>query len=609
MDGFDAVFHEVDHAAPPFWSWGVGLCEVAADRLDVAVALGRAAQELDLDLHAPARGGLGLVGEKVLLTGQGLGGDVLPCGLGVVAVVADPDLKGAAGREAALNVDEGLGRHIVGRHRHGLLELDRVHGLVEGQGAHGALVLGVGGGDGQGVVAVQQLEPLVGRDLELVGVAEGGRVGAQRGGVQFLHDRDLMAVGVGDGVLVGGRRGGEAAEVGVAAADDGRPVIGDGAHGAGGVGALGPGRVVCLDAILHARPSVGDGVGVAPGAAAVNLCPCAVVHLALQLVAGKVAVGIGRLSPRDAQVFAADDLARDSDGAGGRGRLVVDDCVAAVRVGGVGDQEIRGQITSGAQAEVAEEGVAPGQRAIVPDEAGVEGRPGIGVPQPVVPRLIGVDIVVGVGSGRGRDGSDAAGVVAEYRQLAAAHMVAREVDLGAGQGENLVHTGLRPAAVRGALADGDGGGEQGGPLVGREAVEEAGDGVVWVVAAPDVGRVGSLIRRVLRGVPLARALVAVEPLAQVGVDVAVIAVVSAVAVAVGRLHRVEAQQLDDLVGHEGDAVGGVAGVVFVGLDPDDRRAVEAAELDFCLVGKASEGLRHESCLLSVGFSSGKYAKK
>lgn len=113
----------------------------------------------------------------------------------------------------------------------------------------------------------------------------------------------------------------------------------------------------------------------------------------------------------------------------------------------------------------------------------------------------------------------------------------------------------------------------------------------------------------LRGVPLARALVAVEPLAQVGVDVAVIAVVSAVAVAVGRLHRVEAQQLDDLVGHEGDAVGGVAGVVFVGLDPDDRRAVEAAELDFCLVGKASEGLRHESCLLSVGFSSGKYAKK
>ena len=236
-------------------------------------------------------------------------------------------------------------------------------------------------------------------------------------------------------------------------------------------------------------------------------------------------------------------------------------------------------------------------------------RPGIGVPQPVVPRLIGVDIIVGVGSGRGRDGSDAAGVVAEDRQLAAAHMVAREVDLGAGQGENLVHAGLRPAAVRGALADGDGGGEQSGPLVGREAVEEAGDGVVGVVAVINMGRVGGLIRRVLCGVPLARSGVAVEPLAQVGVDVAVVAPVSAVAVAVGRLHRVEAQQLDDLVGHEGDAVGRVAGVVFVGLDPDDRRAVEAAELDFCLVGKASEGLRHESCLLSVGFSSGKYAKK
>ena len=66
----------------------------------------------------------------------------------------------------------------------------------------------------------------------------------------------------------------------------------------------------------------------------------------------------------------------------------------------------------------------------------------------------------------------------------------------------------------------------------------------------------------LRGVPLARGGVTVEPLAQVGVDVAVVAVVSAVAVAVGALLRVEAQQLDDLVGHERDAVGGVACVIF-----------------------------------------------
>ena len=191
-------------------------------------------------------------------------------------------------------------------------------------------------------------------------------------------------------------------------------------------------------------------------------------------------------------------------------------------------------------------------------------------------------------------------------------MVAREVDLGAGQGENLVHAVFRPTAVRGALADGDGGGEQGGPLVGREAVEEAGDGVVGVVgvvAVPYVARARRCVCAVLRGVPLACGGVAVEPLAQVGVDVAVVAVVSAVAVAVGTLLCVEAQQLDDLVGHEGGAVSRVAGVVFVCLDPDDRRAVEAAELDFCLVGKASEGLRHESCLLSVGFSSGKYAKK
>ena len=67
-------------------------------------------------------------------------------------------------------------------------------------------------------------------------------------------------------------------------------------------------------------------------------------------------------------------------------------------------------------------------------------------------------------------------------------MVAREVDLGAGQGENLVHAGLRPAAVRGALTDGDGGGEQGGPLVGREAIEETGEGLVLVDAVPHVGR-------------------------------------------------------------------------------------------------------------------------
>ena len=53
----------------------------------------------------------------------------------VVAVVADPDLKRAAGREIALNVDEGLGRHGVGLHSEGLLELDGRDGLGEGQRA------------------------------------------------------------------------------------------------------------------------------------------------------------------------------------------------------------------------------------------------------------------------------------------------------------------------------------------------------------------------------------------------------------------------------------------------------------------------------------------
>ena len=44
-------------------------------------------------------------------------------------------MKRAAGREIALNVDEGLGRHGVGLHSEGLLELDGRDGLGEGQRA------------------------------------------------------------------------------------------------------------------------------------------------------------------------------------------------------------------------------------------------------------------------------------------------------------------------------------------------------------------------------------------------------------------------------------------------------------------------------------------
>ena len=92
-------------------------------------------------------------------------------------------------------------------------------------------------------------------------------------------------------------------------------------------------------------------------------------------------------------------------------------------------------------------------------------------------------------------------------------------------------------------------------------------------AVPDVGGVRRLVCGVLCGVPLAGSRGAVEPLAQVRVDVAVVAVAAAVAVAVTRFCRVEAQHLDDLVGHERDAVGGVACVVLIGHDPDDRAAV------------------------------------
>ena len=74
---------------------------------------------------------------------------------------------------------------------------------------------------------------------------------------------------------------------------------------------------------------------------------------------------------------------------------------------------------------------------------------------------------------------------------------------------------------------------------------------------------------------------------------------AAVAVAVTRFCCVEAQHLDDLVGHERDAVGGVACVVLIGHDPDDRAAVQAAELDLRLVCEVAQFLGHELCLLSV----------
>ena len=432
-------------------------------------------------------------------------------------------------------------------------------------------------------------------------MAEGHGVAAQRDAVQHLHDVDLMAVGVGDGVLVGRGRRAEAAEGAVRAADDGRSVIGDGAGDAGGVRALRAGGVVCLYAVLHTCPSVGDGVGVAARGSLVDLRPCAAPDLALQNVAGEVAVGVGGGRPRDAQVLAAEHFARDSDGRRRCGRLIVDHCIASIRVDGVGDQEIRGQITSGAQAVAAAVGVVPVQSAIGADAAGVVGRAGIGVPQPVVPRGTRARVagIVGIGDAGGRHGGDAAVVVAEDRQLAAADVVAAQADLSAGQGEDLVRAGLRPAAVCGALADRDGGVQQSRPLVGGEGVQKTGEATVRVDTVPDVGGVRRLVCGVLCGVPLAGSRGAVEPLAQVRVDVAVVAVAAAVAVAVTRFCCVEAQHLDDLVGHERDAVGGVACVVLIGHDPDDRAAVQAAELDLRLVCEVAQFLGHELCLLSV----------
>ncbi len=408
MELFDAVLSVLDSHISP-----TSLCKVAADGLHIADLGCGSAQQLDPDLHAPRPCCLGGVGEKVLLTVQGLGGDVLPRRARVVAVVADLDGQGAAGREILLNVDEGLGRHGVGRHRDGLHELDRGDGLGEGLRPGDARALGVGGRDRQRVAAVQDPQPCVAREGEGGGAPEGRGVRPQRHAVQLFDDRDLMAVGVGDGVLVGRGRGRIAPEVPVAATDDRGPVVDDGAGDAGGVCGLRICRVVCLHAELDRAPSVGDGRGVGAGRALVDLRPCSAVDLLLEDVAREVAVRVGGLSPRDRRVLAADDLRRHGDRGRGGGGLVVDDRVAPIRVSGVGDQEIGGQITSGAQAVVAAVGAAPAQRAVRTDVAGEVGRPGIGVRKPPVPCGICARVagVVGVGDALGRHGGDAAGVV------------------------------------------------------------------------------------------------------------------------------------------------------------------------------------------------------
>ena len=179
-------------------------------------------------------------------------------------------------------------------------------------------------------------------------------------------------------------------------------------------------------------------------------------------------------------------------------------------------------------------------------------------------------------------------------------MIAGEADLCAGQEEDLVCAALRPAAISGAFADRVGGAQEGVALVGREGIQEAGDRVVGVyVGVPYLARGRGSIGRVLRGVPCAGGCGAVEPLPDIGIDIAVVAVVSTVTVAVCCLHRVEAQHFDDLRRHEGDAVARIAGVVFVAHCPDDRLAVKASELDFRLCGEVSQFLSHLLYLLSV----------
>ncbi len=252
--------------------------------MNVARLCRRALVQRHLERHAPVGGGLGSVGEKVLLCIEHLGRDVLPRRARVVGVIADLDRQVAAGWERALNVDDRLGRHIVGRQnvgREGYLR----HRLGEGHRPRGRSTHRVGRRDGERVVSVEDAAPLGSGEGQGVRGSERRRVRSERGAVELLDHRHRVPVGVRHRVVVGRRGGGEAAEAAVGATDHRVAVIRDCPGVARCVPAFGAGCVVCLDAVADGRPAERDGVGVCPRAALVDLRPRSPVILALQPVA------------------------------------------------------------------------------------------------------------------------------------------------------------------------------------------------------------------------------------------------------------------------------------------------------------------------------------
>ena len=115
-----------------------------------------------------------------------------------------------------------------------------------------------------------------------------------------------------------------------------------------------------------------------------------------------------------------------------------------------------------------------------------------------------------------------------------------------------------PPSVTVFFRDGDRVIQKGVSEVGFEEGQEAGFGLVFVVVGPDVRVIRRGVLSVLGAVPAARAGGTVQPLKKVRHGGAVVAVISAVAVAVVRLFRVEAFQGNNSLRHQANAVGRLA---------------------------------------------------
>ena len=124
---------------------------------------------------------------------------------------------------------------------------------------------------------------------------------------------------------------------------------------------------------------------------------------------------------------------------------------------------------------------------------------------------------------------------------------------------------ITAAVGDGILCDTDHGVQDSLSEVRFEVGQESGFGAVFVVVAPHVVVVRRCVVAVTRGIP-GRGL-AVQPLVNIRLGIAVVSVASAVTVRVRRLLRVEAFQSDHFLGHQArSAVGRVLG----SHDPPDH---------------------------------------